>query len=92
MQHLNQEIKKKSVHRAKIIEGQARGLVKGIEEEQYCPELLQQSLAIINSLKSLNGVLLENHLRSHVKHQLTNKKQEEKAIKELLAVYRLSEK
>lgn len=89
--HLNQAIKKRSVHRAKIIEGQVKGLIKAIENEEYCTRLLQQSLAITNSLKSLNGVLLENHLRTHVKHQMSSK-QDERAIKELLTVYRLSEK
>lgn len=90
--HLDSKLKKRAIHRAKIIEGQMRGLTKGIEEEQYCTNLLVQSLAIINSLKSLNRVLLENHLRTHVKHQLLDAKQENKAISELLMVYKLSEK
>lgn len=90
--HLDSKLKKRAIHRAKIIEGQMRGLIKGIEEEQYCTNLLVQSLAITNSLKSLNRVLLENHLRTHVKHQLLDVKQEDKTINELLTVYKLSEK
>ena len=90
--HLDQRLKKRAVHRAKIIEGQVRGLTKGIESEEYCTNLLIQSLAVINSLKSLNGLILENHLRTHVKHQLVDQKQESKAIRELLEVYKLSEK
>ena len=89
---LDQKLKKRAVHRAKIIEGQMRGLVKGIENEQYCTNLLIQSLAMINSLKSLNTLLLENHLKSHAVHQISDPKQRDKALRELLEVYKLSEK
>ena len=58
------------------------GLVKAIEEEVYCPTLLEQSLSIQRSLKSLDCFLLENHLRTHVKHQMQHKGSDEKAVKE----------
>ena len=90
--HLDPKLKKRAIHRAKIIEGQIRGLTKGLENEEYCTNLLIQSLAVINSLKSLNALILENHLRTHVKNQMADPKQNEKAINELLTVYKLSEK
>lgn len=93
MRHqLDTKLKRRAVHRAKIIEGQIRGLTRGIETEKYCTDLLTQSLAVINSLKSLNALILENHLKTHVKHQITDAKKENKVINELLTVYKLSEK
>ena len=89
---LNQKLKKRSVHRAKIIRGQLDGLIKAIEKEDYCPQLLEQSFSIQRSLKSLDAFLLENHLRTHVKHQMSHKEEEEKAVKELIKVYTLSNK
>ncbi len=89
---VNQALKKRAVHRAKIIQGQLAGLIKAIEKEVYCPELLGQSLSIQRSLKSLDAFLLENHLRTHVKYQMRRKSEEEKAIKELVRVYTLSNK
>ncbi len=89
---LNPNLKKRSIHRAKIIRGQLDGLIKAIEKETYCPALLEQSLSIQRSLKSLNAFLLENHLRTHVKHQMGRRKGEEKAVKELIRVYTLSNK
>ena len=89
---VNQKLKKRSVHRAKIIKGQMEGLIKAIEGEVYCPTILEQSLAIQRSLKSLDAFLLENHLRSHVPRQMAQKGQEEKAVKELIKVYTLSHK
>lgn len=89
---VNQKLKARAIHRAKIIKGQLEGLIKAIEQEVYCPELLEQSLAIQRSLKSLGRFLLENHLRSHVKHQMRKGGDDEKAIKELIRVYTLSNK
>ena len=89
---VDQALKKRALHRAKIIRGQLDGLVKAIDEEVYCTNLLGQSLSIQRSLKSLDAFLLENHLRTHVKHQMRSKGEEEKAIKELILVYTLSNK
>jgi len=92
MPMVDQKLKKRAIHRAKIIRGQIDGIIKAIEKEVYCPDLLGQSLSIQRSLKSLDAFLLENHLRTHVKHQLQDKGHEEKAIRELIKVYTLSTK
>ncbi|MEK9175756.1 MAG: metal-sensitive transcriptional regulator [Patescibacteria group bacterium] len=89
---VDQKLKKRAIHRAKIICGQLEGLISAIEKEAYCPELLRQSFSIQRSLKSLDAFLLENHLRTHVKHQLSNKEKEENSIKELIKIYTLSNK
>jgi len=89
---VDQKLKKRTIHRAKIIRGQLDGLIKAIEKETYCLELLEQSLSIQRSIKSLDAFLLENHLRTHVKHQMQHKGEEEKAVKELIKVYTLSNK
>ena len=91
-QTVDQKLKNRAIHRAKIIRGQLDGLVKAIENEEYCPTLLEQSLAIQRSLKSLDSFLLENHLHSHVARQMQTKGGEEKAIKELVRIYTLSNK
>ena len=86
---LDEKLKQRTIHRAKIIKGQLEGLIKAIEKEVYCPGLLEQSRSIQRSLKSLDSYMLENHLKTHVKHQIHGK-QEEKAIKELMQIYNLS--
>ena len=89
---LDPKLKKRAIHRAKIIRGQLDGLIKAIEEEKYCVDLITQSRSIQLSLKSMDRVLLANHLQGHVKHMLNDKKQESKAIKELVDLYALSNK
>ncbi|OGY60660.1 MAG: hypothetical protein A3G58_01385 [Candidatus Colwellbacteria bacterium RIFCSPLOWO2_12_FULL_46_17] len=89
---VDSKLKKRAIHRAKIIRGQLDGLIKAIEKEVYCTDLLEQSLSIQRSLKSLDAFLLENHLRTHVRHQMRRKGDDEKAVKELIRVYTLSNK
>jgi len=86
------DIKIKAVQRSKIIEGQFRGLTKAIEEERYCLDIMTQSLAIQNSLKSLNKLILENHMKTHVMHGMSegNDKDKETLISELLKLYELT--
>ncbi len=86
------EIKKRASHRSKIIQGQFNGLVKAIDEEKYCIDIMTQSLAIQQSLKSLNKLILENHLKTHVKNGMkTNSDADQDTlIAELLDLYQLS--
>jgi DNA-binding FrmR family transcriptional regulator len=55
-------------------------------------DILTQSLAIQKSLASLNKLILENHLRTHVTEMLASGKpdDQEKAIEELLNLYELN--
>ena len=85
------DIKKRALHRARIISGQLKGLEKMIDQEDYCIDILTQSLAIQKSLASLNKLILENHLRTHVPHMLGShdKTQQGKAVNEMLRLYEL---
>ena len=86
------DIKKRALHRSKIIEGQMKGLQKMIDKEDYCMDILTQSLAIQKSLASLNKLILENHLRTHVADMMSSNDevQHEKALEELLSLYELN--
>lgn len=86
------DIKKRALHRTKILEGQMKGLQKAIAKEEYCIKILTQSLAIQRSLGSLNKLVLENHLKTCAKEKLASKnvRQKQKAIDELLDLYELS--
>jgi len=44
------------------IGGQIRGLARMVEEERYCPDVLQQVAAVRSALRSVERVLLSNHL------------------------------
>jgi DNA-binding FrmR family transcriptional regulator len=86
------DIKKRSLQRAKILEGQMRGIQKMIDAEEYCMNILTQSLAIQKSISSLNKLLIENHVRTHVADgfKSNDKIQIDKSVEELLALYEIT--
>ena len=88
---MNIDIKRRALHRSRIIEGQFRGLAKAINSEDYCIDILTQSLAIQKSLGSLSKLVLENHLRTHISEMMNSgdPAQKETAIAELLNLYEL---
>lgn len=85
------QIKQRAMRRSKIIEGQFKGLQKAIDNEAYCMDILTQSLAIQKSLASLNKLIIENHLRTHVAHMMSSgdPKQQDQSLQELSAIYEL---
>ena len=85
------DLKQRALHRSRILEGQLRGLGKMIENEDYCVDIITQSLAIQKSLRSLNKLLVENHLRTHVTEMFeAGGEQQVMAVDELLKVYEIS--
>jgi CsoR family transcriptional regulator, copper-sensing transcriptional repressor len=48
--------------RLRRIEGQARGLQRMVEEEQYCIDILTQVSAMTKALQAVSLSLLEEHL------------------------------
>lgn len=82
----DKNVKEQANKRINIIKGQLDGLLKMIEENKYCIDLLNQSLAIQNSIKSLDALIFEKHLKTHVVDQFRNEK--DKAIEELLRLFK----
>lgn len=80
------DAKEKSQKRINIIKGQLDGLKRMIDNDEYCIDLLNQSLAIQNSLKSLDAVLFERHLSTHVAHQFHD--EPKKATTELVTLFK----
>jgi hypothetical protein len=68
------------------------GLEKQITDDAYCIDVLTQSLAIQKSLASLNKLILERHLRTHIADKMASgaEDQQGKAIEELLNLYELN--
>lgn len=54
------------------LEGQIRGIVKMVEEDRYCDDILIQLSAIDKAVKSTANLLLEKHMKSCVKENIMN--------------------
>jgi DNA-binding FrmR family transcriptional regulator len=88
---MRKDIQTKSIRRLKIVEGQIRGLQKMIENEKYCIDIITQVSAIKEALTGIENLVLENHLSTHVVHQM-KQGSEKKAVDEILKVYKLKRK
>jgi len=88
---MKREIKKRAMMRLKVLEGQIRGFQRMVNKEEYCIDILQQSLAAKQALSSIEDLILENHLSTHTVHQI-KMGETSKAISEILKVYKLKRK
>ncbi len=79
------------LRRLKIIEGQVRGLHEMVEKGTYCVDIITQTSAIKQALSNVEDILLENHLGTCALAQI-KKGEEEKAVQEILKVYKLKRK
>lgn len=55
-------VKRSLLRRLARIRGQVEGLGRMVEEERYCPDILQQFAAVHAALRSAERALLESHL------------------------------
>jgi len=88
---MDNKSKAKVIRRLKLIEGQARGLQKMIENDTYCIDVITQTSAVKQGLSNVEDILLENHLKGCVSKQMTTG-QVGKTTDEILKVYKLKRK
>lgn len=69
--------------------GQLQGIGRMIDAQRYCPEILIQTRAVISAIRSLEGAILEEHLRHCVKEAFLTKQQtdSEAIIQEIVELY-----
>ncbi len=72
--------------RMRRVEGQARGIQKMIEEDRYCPDIVQQLNALISASREVSLRLLQHHIEGCVVEavQQGNSEAKEKELMMLL--------
>ena len=78
------EEQKDLINRLNRIEGQIRGIKGMVERDCYCTDIVRQVMAAGAALNSLNKVLIENHIKTCVKDDILNGKDE--SMDELIAM------
>ena len=76
----------------KRLDGLSRKVAELIEDEEYCVEILRNVLAMKGHLDSVQAQILESHLHTCGKKNLSSEKDKEKFIKDLLQVIGLSKR
>ncbi len=82
-QKLNPRSKEKVLPRLRRVEGQVRGILQMVEDERYCPEIIHQITAVKRALDRVALMILEDHIKTHVREALTAEQDGEKIVEEL---------
>ena len=85
------EIKKQVKNRLSRIQGQVAGIIRLVESDTYCIDIITQAQAIKSALGAVESLMLKNHLETHVVEQMRGTNQK-KAAEEILKVYKVSQK
>ena len=69
-------------------------IIKMVQENEYCIDIMQQNLAVIGMLKSAHQILMENHLHSCFTTAMESKQDKRKLemIEEILKVTKMANK
>ena len=85
---MKKDIKKGAKRRLAIVAGQVRGIQEMVEGDKYCVDIITQVEAVREALSGVGDLILQNHLETHVMHQIKHG-DEKKAISEILKIYKL---
>jgi len=83
-----------SLKRLKIIEGHLKGIIRMVEEDAYCIDVIRQIQAVEAALNKVSAQILEGHLNSCVTTAIqgNDKKERERVLKEITEVFEMSAK
>ena len=82
------------LRRLKTVEGHLRGVIRMVEEDAYCIDVIRQIQAIEGALNKVSAKILEDHLNSCVITAIQghDKKERERVLKEISEVFEMSTK
>lgn len=89
---MRQDYKKQTQAAIKRLEGLIAKLKSMIEEDAYCPQILQLTLAMQGHLKHIQGHVLESHLHTCADKRLSSASEKDAFIAELVKVIGLSKR
>ncbi len=88
------EKKQKTLINFKKAQSSISKIIKMIEEDKYCIDIMQQNLAVLGLCRSAHQMLMENHLNTCFKKAMAtkNEKRKQEMIREILKVTKLLNK
>ena len=83
-----------SLRRLKTIEGHLRGIIRMVEEDTYCIDVIRQIQAVESALNKVSAQILEGHLNSCVITAVRGEdpSERERVLKEITEVFEMSTK
>jgi CsoR family transcriptional regulator, copper-sensing transcriptional repressor len=83
-----------TLRRLKTIEGHMRGIIRMVEEDAYCIDVIRQVQAVQAALNKVSAGILENHLNSCVTTAIRGEdpSERERVLKEITDVFETATK
>jgi len=78
---MNDETKKSLVARLRRIEGQVGGLIRMVEDDRYCVDVLTQINAVRAALHKVEKQVLEDHVAHCIAHAFAHGDKGEQRVK-----------
>ena len=81
-----------TLRRLKTVEGHLRGVIRMVEEDAYCIDVIRQIQAVEAALGKVSSRILEDHLNSCVITAIKgdDKQERERVLKEISEVFEMS--
>jgi DNA-binding FrmR family transcriptional regulator len=87
---INSVVKKESLTRLRRIEGQIRGIMKMVEEEKYCIDIINQITAAEKALSGVARIVMQRHVESCVSEAIVQGEGQIKIDELINAVFKLA--
>jgi len=83
-----------ALRRLKNVEGHLRGVIRMVEEDAYCIDVIRQIQAVEAALNKISSQILENHLNSCVITAVKGDDplERERVLKEITEVFEMANK
>jgi CsoR family transcriptional regulator, copper-sensing transcriptional repressor len=83
-----------ALRRLRTVEGHLRGIIRMVEEDAYCIDVIRQIQAVEAALDKVSAQILENHLNSCVITAIrgSDATERERVLKEISEVFEMSGK
>jgi DNA-binding FrmR family transcriptional regulator len=86
---MRQDAKESALKRLQRIEGQVRGLMRMVDEDRYCIDIVTQISAARAALRKVEEEILQGHVAHCVEHAISsgNKAEQRRKVAELMEVF-----
>lgn len=87
-------VNENAIRRLKTVEGHLRGVIRMVEDDTYCIDVIRQIQAVEAALNKVSAQILEGHLNACVTTAIqgSDKKERERVLKEITEVFEMSTK
>ncbi|MEW6578427.1 MAG: metal-sensitive transcriptional regulator [Chloroflexota bacterium] len=91
---MDDKTRSEAIHRLKSVAGHVNGIIRMLEEDRYCIDVIKQIQATQTALARVSESILESHLRTCVTTAIQGDDvtERERLLSEVVEVYRYANK